>query len=144
MKLGTQTASVINHLHARAVIGQPEPKAGMGATILCWSDRRPATVFRVFSHGKRLAIEVRDDDYKLVSGSAMSEAQSYEFKTNLRGRRSYFIRDDNGFWREAYFKSLDYTADGQAIKSSRLSVAKKGQGHGLRLGARDCYSDPTF
>ncbi len=44
MKLGTQTGSVINHLHSRAVIGQPEPVVGMGATMLLWSDRRACTI----------------------------------------------------------------------------------------------------
>ena len=34
MQLGKQTASINNHLLSRAVIGQPSPKLGMGATLL--------------------------------------------------------------------------------------------------------------
>jgi hypothetical protein len=51
MKLGSQTASLSNHLLSRAVIGEPEVKAGMGVTFLSWTDRDPGTIFRVFTSG---------------------------------------------------------------------------------------------
>jgi hypothetical protein len=69
MKLGSQTGSVINHLQSRAVIGQPEPKPGMGCTILKWSDRGAATIFRVFQVGKATIIETRDDHARVIAGS---------------------------------------------------------------------------
>lgn len=72
MRLGSQTGSVVNHLHARGTIGQPAPVAGMGATILHWTDRSAATIFRVFEHKGDVAVETRDDDAKVVRGSGQS------------------------------------------------------------------------
>lgn len=42
MKLGRETGSLINHLLSHSK--EPAPAVGMGATILGWSDRHPATV----------------------------------------------------------------------------------------------------
>lgn len=143
MRLGSQTASVINHLKARATIGQPDPVPGMGATVLHWTDRSPATVFRVFSHKGYLAIEVRDDDYKLVSGSTLSESQGYEFKTNVRGSRRFFVFK-GGVWREAHHKVTGYDEDGEPIRAKSLSLYGGNAGRGLLLGDRDRYCDPSF
>lgn len=131
MRLGSQTASLINNLQARAVIGQPEPVVGMGVTILMWTDRNAATIFRVFRAGKAVIVETRDDDARLVSGSIMSEAQQYEFKTRVNGARRYFRRNDNGMWDEVRKNE----ATGRWIKTN---------GSGLRIGQRDTYRDPTF
>ncbi|MBI0325563.1 hypothetical protein [Burkholderia plantarii] len=38
---------LVNHLQARAVIGQPEPVVGMGVTILAWTDRYAGTIVKI-------------------------------------------------------------------------------------------------
>lgn len=73
MKLGTETASLINHLHSRAVIGQPEPVIGMGVTFLGWTDRSAGTIFRVFKQPGKAGltiIECRNDTARCVAGSS--------------------------------------------------------------------------
>jgi hypothetical protein len=137
MKLGSQTVSVMNHLMARGVIGQPEPKPGMGATILMWTDRHAATVFRVFEWRGQVAIETRDDNSKVISGSGHDGSAAYEYSTNVRGSRRYFVREESGMWREARVKS----EPGAPLK---LKLARKGDGNGLRIGSREEYRDPSF
>lgn len=131
MKLGTQTASVINHLYARAVIGQPEPKAGMGATILMWTDRHAATVFRVFKAGAAVIVETRDDKEVVISGSSHDGSAEWGYKTNVRGSVRHFRRASNGTWQSV--RKNEET--GRWIKTN---------GNGLRLGERDAYRDPSF
>lgn len=134
MKLGSQTGSVINHLYARGTIGQPTPVAGMGATILHWTDRTAATIFRVFEHKGMTAVETRDDDSKVVKGSSHDGSAEYEHKTNPRGCRRYFVLKDDA-WREA---------TNTAAEGIKLKLATKGNGNGLRIGARSAYYDPSF
>jgi hypothetical protein len=153
MRLGTQTNSVVNHLHARGVIGQPEPTIGMGVTILGWSDRHPGTIVEIFTIGKNTAIRVQADDYKLVSGSTQSESQGYEFTPNPNGSKSVFMREADGTWHEMTHKVKDYIekprfkngeqigVDHRPVLSARWS---KTRGHGLRIGERGAYYDPTF
>jgi hypothetical protein len=47
MKLGTETSNLVNHLLSRAVRVAPTPQVGMGATLLYWSDRSPATIMTI-------------------------------------------------------------------------------------------------
>lgn len=136
MKLGSQTGSVINHLYARGTIGQPTPVAGMGATILQWTDRSAATIFRVFEHKKMTVVETRDDDSKVVKGSCHDGSAEYEHKVNVRGYRRYFALKD-GAWREAGVTS-------EPSHPLKLKLATKGSGHGLRIGDRSAYHDPSF
>jgi hypothetical protein len=131
MKLGTQTASLVNHLQSRAVIGQPEPAVGMGVTFLHWTDRSAGTIFRVFSVGKSVCIETRDDECRRTDGNGLSESQSWEFKTNVRGSKRYFRRENDGRWSEIRF-------------DSETKRWKKTGGCGLHIGARDAYNDPSF
>lgn len=67
-----ETGSLVNHLYSRMTKGQPQPEVGMGATLLHWSDRSPATIIKVFTIGKLLAIEVQDDKYKRIDKNGMS------------------------------------------------------------------------
>jgi len=94
MNLGTQTASAINHLYGCMTIGAPEPQVGMGATLLSWTDRYPATV--VEWDGKIIA--VTEDDYVRTDKNGMSESQEYEFTPNPNRARQYFRREKNGSW----------------------------------------------
>lgn len=130
MQLGTQTASLVNHLHARGVIGQPTPVAGMGVTFLRWTDRSPGTIFRVFTVGKTQYIETRDDDYTRTDKNGMSESQEYTFKTRVNGRRRYFRIGRKGLWEEAR-----QNEQGRWVKAG---------GPGLRIGDRGAYHDFSF
>lgn len=132
MKLGSQTGSVMNHLMARGTIGQPEAKVGMGATILQWTDRSAATIFRVFKWRDCVAIETREDYSKVVSGSCHDGSASYEHKIDVKGYKRYFVLKDEA-WREA-----------RMDEAGKLKLAKKGNGYGLRIGSRDAYHDPSF
>lgn len=130
LKLGSQTGSLINHLHSRAVIGQPEPKPGMGVTYLSWTDRYPGTIFRVFKVGKTTYIETRADSYKRVDKNGMSEDQDYEFKTEVNGARYFFRIGRKGTWEQARQNEA-----GRWVKSG---------GYGLRIGDRGAYHDFSF
>lgn len=131
MKLGTQTGSVINHLHSRAVIGQPEPEVGMGCTVLLWSDRTAATIVSVATFGSALIIGVREDESRVAAGSEIDGSARYEYSQDPNGRHRNFRRKPDGMWLEVH-KSL---VSGRWIKAA---------GAGLRIGDRETYRDPSF
>lgn len=131
MNLGTETGSLINHLHSRAVVGQPAPVAGMGATVLGWSDRRAGTVFRVFKVGSRTIVEVRRDRATLISGDAHKFSPIYSYAVNVRGAVDHFRMEADGRWTAVVFKE----STSRWIKSG---------GAGLLLGARDEHFDLSF
>lgn len=131
MKLGSKTGSVINHLHSLAVIGQPEPKPGMGCTILKWTDRDAATIFRVFQVGKATIVETRDDHARVIAGSGHDGSAEYEHKIDVKGSRHYFRRADDGTWHAVR-------------KNAATERWVKTNGPGLRIGSRDTYRDPSF
>jgi hypothetical protein len=134
MKLGTQTASVVNHLQARGVIGQPKAVVGMGVTLLGWTDRDAGTITKVteVAGSKRVAcyIEVVRDNSVLISGSTASESQEYSY-TPGKGQPSTFRQLHTGFWEEVRVNELT----GKFVKTG---------GKGLRIGERDTYRDPSF
>ena len=131
LKLGTQTASLSNHLLSRAVIGEPDVKPGMGVTFLSWTDRNPGTIFRVFAVGKSMMIECRDDDYVRIDKNGLSEAQEYEYKIKVNGAKRYFRKNARtGFW-ESVRKNGE---TGRWIKCSG----------GIRIGEREKYHDFCF
>lgn len=130
MKLGTQTGSLINHLIAGANT-LAEIKAGTPATILSWSDRAPATVFRVFKVGSSTIVETRDDLYKRIDNNGMSESQEYEYKININGSQSYWKIDKNGDVSRVYLKR----ETGRWVKAKSGSIA---------FGRREKYHDFTF
>lgn len=131
MKLGSQTNSLVNHLYSRMTIGAPAPVAGMPATILHWTDRSPATVFRVFTVGKAVIVELRDDDYTRTDTNGLSESQQYDYKTNVNGSRRYFRQNADGAWQAVF-------------KNPETGRWNKTNGSGLILGRRECYYDPSF
>lgn len=142
MKLGTQTGSIINHLQSLAVIGQPEPEVGQGATILSWTDRYAATVVNVFTVGKSLYVQVTHDESKVVDGSQQDGSAEYEYTSRPDGHRVTFVRESNGTWTEVYRKEIGYDeAKDERILSNRWSKTK---GKGLRIGEREEYRDPSF
>lgn len=135
MKLGTQTASVINHLHARGVVGEPVPKVGMGATVLGWSDRHPVTIVSVDTKPRGTAysciIEVIQDYCRIISGNTQNGSSKFEFMPNSNGHKSIYRKNaKTGMWESAY-------------KSKATNRLIKG-GCGLRIGERERYVDPNF
>lgn len=130
MKFGTQTGSLINHLIAGANT-LSEIKAGTPATILSWSDRAPATVFRVFKVGSSTIVETRDDDYKRIDSNGMSESQEYEYKINVNGWKRYWKITKKGDVVNVYKNG----ETGRWVKIENGSIA---------FGRREKYHDFTF
>ena len=132
MQLGTQTASIINNLHSRAVIGQPSPSLGMAATLLAWTDRYSGTVTGITLNGGQLQrIEVTRDKTRRTDKNGLSECQEYEYTTDPQGESCFFRIGKNGRWEEIRLNQ----ETGRWIKTN---------GYGLLLGTRDHYIDPTF
>lgn len=119
----------INDHLSRAVVGQPEPRVMMGVTILHWSDRTAGTIYAVEKVGKRTLLRVREDDYRVVSGSTLNGSAVYEFQPNIRGREWLFRQDDLGRWEEVHY-------------NRQTKRYLKSRGTFLRLGERDKYYDP--
>lgn len=131
MKLGIQTASLTNHIHARGVVGQPEPTVGMGATILCWTDRHAATI--VAWDPAKAVLQIRRDRAVAQGPVAFTESQSYQYEPDPQGALTTFRRRPSGMWQEVRLNQ----------RTGRLNQVKGG-GHGLRIGAREEYRDPSF
>lgn len=131
MRLGTDTGSFVNHLRSRAVIGQPEARVGMGATLLGWTDRHAATVASIEKVGTRLIVGVRQDHARRTDSNGFSESQDYEFTPDAHGFLRHFRANRAGLWEEVAFNEA----------TRRWSAAG---GYRLRLGAREEYHDFAF
>ncbi len=129
MKLGTQTGSMTNHIYSRAVIGQPEPVVGMGATVLCWTDRHPATIVEVGKIGQCLMVKVQEDNARRADKNGFSEDQTYNYTPNPKAHvATYRFRRNR--WEEVH-----QNENGRWVKSD---------GNGLRIGEREKYHDFSF
>lgn len=133
MKLGTQTASVHNHLYSRMVIGQPEPTPGMGATILCWTDRHGATIESVEKKNGTTFITVRRDRATRADKNGMSECQTWAFERDPTGPAYTYRMAKGGRWEEVWFNA----------ETKRWNKCEGG-GQGLRIGERSEYYDFSF
>lgn len=119
MKLGSGTGSLQNHVFSRTQ--SVAPKVGMGATILCWSDRHAATVvYLCADDGTRpiKTIHVQQDIAVRQDKNGMSEAQEYTYQPNQKAPIQIFRMTKSG-WRD------------------------KGGNH-LLIGIRDEYYDFSF
>lgn len=103
MKLGTETASVTNHLLS-GTKGAPTPVVGMGATVLMWSDRHAATIVEVqtFKTGTRAgqvsAVVIQRDHATRTDTNGMSESQAYTFTPNADAAKEvYRLTKSGGF-----------------------------------------------
>lgn len=114
------TGSLTNHILARSTKGQPTPVVGMGATLLHWTDRSPATIIEV----KGKTIKVQEDDAERVDDNGMSELQKYVFSRNSTGQITVFTLRKNGAW----------VRKGEPMKG----------GSKVRIGDRDKYHDFSF
>ena len=149
MRLGKECGSLVNHLHSRGVIGQPDPVVGMGASILSWSDRHAASIYGVWikkpgkpeicqplSEAAKLLgysisrIVVGRDIAKRVDNNGLSECQDYEFSPDPNARPYYFRIGRNGLWEQ--------------IAQNDVGRWVKAGGQGLRIGKRDEYHDFSF
>lgn len=97
-----------------------EPVVGMGATIVMWSDRAPATVVEV--NGKK--VKVQHDNWQRIDNNGMSDAQEYTYSPNPQAGYIEFSKRSNGAW----------VAVGQPVKG----------GIRLVLGERRRYYDHSF
>lgn len=135
MQVGTQTASLVNHLYSRSTIGQPKPTVGMGVTILGWTDRYAGTIHKVSELcGKTwlYEIEVTRDDAKVISGSVFDGSAKYE----------YTSRPDGGVWLFRFNRKTGKWVEGlRNVETLRFNSRN---GRGLRIGEREEYSDPSF
>jgi len=137
LKTGTETGSLVNHLHSRGVIGQPVPTVGMGATLLGWTDRYPGTITKVdtiqSANGKRVTVYlyVQNDLYAVVKGTSFDGSAEYEYTPNPKGSISVFRSVDGGLWEEVCI-------------NAETKRWKKTGGKGLRIGERERYYDPSF
>jgi hypothetical protein len=128
MRLGTQTGSLINHVLTHGV-NPTVPEVGAPATICSWSDRQPATVFRVFMVGKSVIVETRDDDYVRVDTNGISESQQYEYKTMVNGCKRYWKITDKGI---------------QAVERNENGRYVKGPSGAVVFGRREKFHDYSF
>lgn len=138
MKLGTETASVSNHLMSRGTIGQPNPEVGMGATILRWSDRDAATIMWVgvvTIRGQTVpAVGIQQDIAKRLIGCVSDGTARYGHEADNTAPVIGFAFVD-GAWRQAE----RIMRAGKPTKSHKVV-----KGLYLRIGERNTYVDPSF
>ena len=96
MRIGSETASLVNHMYSRMVVGEPAPYVGMPATLLSWTDRNPATVIEV--NMSKPYIVVQDDDYRRTDDNGLSESQEYQYTPNPDAPKRIFRKDRKGQW----------------------------------------------
>jgi hypothetical protein len=130
LRLGTQTGSLINNIMSRSVIGEPTPEIGMGATMLSWTDRNPATIVSVFNKGKTLYIGVKEDHAKRTDSNGFSESQSYEFSFDHQAMIQYYRKTAKGTWESAWINP----ETGRFVKGCGS----------VTIGQRGKYWDPSF
>jgi hypothetical protein len=130
MSFAQQTGSMVNHLYARGVNGQPTPMVGMGATLLFYSDRRAATITKVETIRGKVYLEVQEDTSVRTDKNDMSECQDYDYSPNPNGRVQTFRQAANGMWERVY--------------KGDTGRWKKTDCGGLRIGSRDTYYDFSY
>lgn len=112
MNLGSETGSLVNYILAKT---GKQPEVGMGATILSWTDRHPATIVKV----TKTQVHVQEDLAKRIDDRGYyTEDQDYEYVPNP----------------EAYIQVFRFTKKGLKNKN----------GNHLSIGRREKYVDPSF
>lgn len=114
------TGSFVNHVYGR-MVNTPTPEVGMGATVLMWTDRAPATIVEVVSPK---TIKVQGDNAKRVDENGMSESQTYEYTPNEDGPVDTYTLRKNGRW----------IRKGDPMKGGQC----------LLVGSREKYHDFSF
>jgi hypothetical protein len=116
-RAGTDTGSLVNLLYSGSK--DQVPTIGMGATILCWTDRHAATIVEVSA--KRVGI--RQDEAIRTDTNGMSDSQQYEYKPG-NGPVTYYTLRKNGAW----------VREGEPMKG----------GQRITIGVRDEHYDFSF
>ena len=127
MKLGTETGSLVNHIKSRGKHDVTKLTVGMGATLLSWSDRSPATVISIEGN----IVAVQTDNYERVDTNGMSDMQEYEYSRNLEGSIHYFRINKNG----------DISSVYRNAETGRWNKISNG---GVAFGYRSRYHDFSF
>ena len=123
MKLGRDTGSLINHVMSCSSLA---PEVGMGATILSWSDRNPATV--IGWNGKLLTVQY--DKAIRTDSNGMSECQQYDYERDPDGAIRHYKLTPKG-WFEVSFNE----------ETQRWNTVGKG---GVAVGYREKFYDYSF
>lgn len=112
MKAGTETGSLTNHLYSR--VKRLEPKVGMGATELRWTDRKAVTIVKVTP----TQVHVQYDIATRTDKNGMSENQTYSYESDPSSPVEIFRLTKKGY--------------------------RSKSGSGLLIGERDEYYDFSF
>jgi len=128
-----QFGSLVNYIKTVATKGMPAPQVGMGATLLCYTDRHACTVTKVFEVNKKLYVEVQQDFAVRIDGNGMSECQKYDFKPNPNGSTyTYRWCEKKQRWLKVFFNK----------ETNRYNLIQNA--FGLSIGNRDEYYDFSF
>ena len=121
---------MLNQIFSR--MNQPEPKVGLGATVLAYTDRYAGTIIKVWTKGKSKYITIQRDASHRTDNNNMSDCQSYDYKPDANGVT----------WT---FKSLDGKPSYEVKYNDITNKWNRYEG-GLRLliGHRNEYYDYTF
>ena len=125
MKLGTETASFVNHLYSRTA--EPAPVVGMGATLLMYTDRDAYTV--VSWDGKILG--VTSDTANRIDSNGMSDSQDYEYVSNFNATPEFYKKDKKNNWV-------------RIVMNKETGRWKQYRCGNLKVGFRDAYHDYSF
>jgi hypothetical protein len=96
------------------------PQVGMGATVLLWSDRHPATIITV----KGNQVTLREDKAIRTDSNGMSESQQYRYEPDPLGKVFVASLRKNGL----------YVVKGESIRNGTI----------VSIGKRDAYHDFSF
>lgn len=129
MELGKHTGSLVNHIMSN--VTQITPSTGSPATLLGWTDRYAATITDVFERNGRTFIEVKLDTSTVIRGSAQDGSAEYQYTRNPKEFPRYFRLEKNGDWIGVMFN----TESSRWVKSNT---------HGIVIGHRETYYDPSF
>lgn len=116
----THTGSLINLVSGNA--RYPEPKVGMGATILRWTDRDAATIVAVSASGKQ--VTVQQDKATRTDNLGMSDSQTYTYEADTNAPERVYTLRKNGAW---------------VLKGDMLKGGER-----LAIGYRDSHYDFSF
>jgi len=115
--------SMINLINGNSDYSKaPVPEVGMGATILCWSDRHAATIVKVYTPKK---IGIKQDKATRVDKNGMTDSgQHYEYSPVDSNPEEVYTLRKNGRW----------------VKQGETATG----GGNLAIGYRDEYYDYSF
>jgi hypothetical protein len=118
------TNSLVNGVMGGA--RQIEPEVGMGATVLHWTDRSPATIVAVHRNksGAVTGVSIQGDVATVIKGGEHNGSAEYTYAANPEAPITrYTVRQNGAFVREG-------------------SGAKNGER--IAIGRRERYYDPSF